>query len=84
MNLPGPMEMDIDDFNVSNIDNYDDVRGHTMSSNKTAFRTISMSSSEPSVNYTTRMECLNDVPDNKKTRKPIDSSQLSYAEHREI
>ena len=27
--------MDIDDFNVSNIDNYNDVRGHTMSSNKT-------------------------------------------------
>jgi len=37
-----------------------------------------------SVDYATRMECLNNVPDNEETREPIDSSQLSYAEHRKV
>ena len=32
MNLPGPVEMEIDDFNVSNVDNYNDMRGHTIPS----------------------------------------------------
>ena len=38
-----------------------------------------MSSSEASVDYATRMEWLNDLPDNEETREPIDSSQLSHA-----
>ena len=38
-----------------------------------------MSSSEASVDYATRMERLNDLPDNEETREPIDSSQLSHA-----
>ena len=73
MNLPGPVEMDIDDFNVSNINNYNDMRGYTIPSNKTASRTVFISLSEASVNYATRMEYLNNVPDDEKTREPIDS-----------
>ena len=84
INLPGPVEINIDDFNIGNVDNYNNVREHIMSSNKTASKIVSMSSSEVSVDYTTRMECLNNVLDDKETRKPIDSSQLSYVEHREI
>jgi len=84
MNLLGPVEMDIDDFNVSNIDNYNDMRGHTIPSNKTTSRTVFMSSSEASVNYATRMEYLNNVPDDEETREPINSSQLSYTEHRKV
>ena len=37
-----------------------------------------MSSSETSVDYATRMEWLNNLPDNEETRELIDSSQLSY------
>ena len=74
MNLPGSMEIDIDNFNIGNVDNYNNVREHIMSSNKTASKMISISSSEVSVDYTTRIECLNNVLDDKETRKPIDSS----------
>ena len=84
MDLPGPVEMNIDDFNISNVDNYDNVRKYTMSSNKTASRMVSISSSKISVNYATRMEHLNNISDNEKTREPIDSSQLSYVEYRKI
>ena len=78
------MEIDIDDFNIDNVNNYDDVRGCTMSSKKTSSRTVSMSLSEALVDYITRMECLNNVSDDEETRKPINSSQLSYAEYREV
>jgi len=56
MTLPNSVEMDIDDFHGGSIDNYNDVRGHTMYSNKTSSRTVSMSSSETSVDYATRMK----------------------------
>ena len=84
MNLPGPVEIDIDDFNIGNVNNYNNMREHIMSSNKTASKMVSIFSSKISVDYTTRMECLNNVLDDKETRKPIDSSQLSYTKHREI
>jgi len=84
MTLPLNMGMDIDDFSGRNVDNYDNVRGHTMTSNKMSSRTISMSSSEASVDYATRMEWLNNVPDDEETREPINSSQLSYTELKEI
>ena len=80
MNLPAPVDMDIDDFNVSNSDNYDDVRGWMMSSNKTTSRMVSMSSSEASEEYTSRMEHLNNLPDDEEIREPIGSSQLFYVE----
>ena len=84
MTLPLNMGMDIDNFSGRNVDNYDNVRGHTMTSNKMSSRTISMSSSEASVDYATRMEWLNNVPDDEETREPINSSQLSYTELKEI
>ena len=74
------MEIDIDDFNIDNVNNYDDMRGCTMFSTKTSSRTVSMSLSEALVDYITRMECLNNVSDDEETREPINSSQLSYAE----
>ena len=42
MTLPTGMGIDIDDFVGSNADNYDDVRGCTMTSNKPSSRTVSM------------------------------------------
>jgi len=79
MTLPNSGEMDIDDFHGKSINNYNNVRGHMMYSNKTSSRTVSMSSSEALVNYTTRIEQLNNLPDNEEIRESIDSSQLSYA-----
>ena len=60
MNLPGPVEMDINNFNIDNIDNYDDIREHTISSNKTASRIISMSSSKVSVLWQLLIAMTND------------------------
>ena len=54
--LPPNMRMDIDDFVSSNIDNYDNVRGHTMTSNKYSFRTVSIFSSKALVDYVTKIE----------------------------
>ena len=66
--------MDIDDFVSSNVDNYDEVRGRTMTSNKNPSRTVSMTSSEASVDYATKMERLNDVSEETAHKEPIDSS----------
>jgi len=66
--------MDIDDFVSSNVDNYDEVRGRTMTSNKNPSRTFSMTSSEASVDYATKMERLNDVSEETAHKEPIDSS----------
>ena len=68
------MGMDIDDFVSSNVDNYDEVRGRTMTSNKNPSRTVSMTSSEASVDYATKMERLNDVSEETAHKEPIDSS----------
>ena len=83
MDLLAPVEMDIDDFNIGNIDNYDDVRGWTISFNKAALRMVSISSSKISVDYTTKIKYLNNVSDDEEIRELIDSSQLSYTEQRE-
>ena len=60
MNLPGLVEIDIDNFNIGNIDNYDDIRKHTISSNKTASRMISMSSSKVLVLWQPLITMTND------------------------
>ena len=67
------MGMDIDDFGSRNVDNYDEMKGYTMISNKISSRTVSISSSKILVDYATKIEWLNNVSDNEKTRKPIDS-----------
>ena len=75
--------INIDNF-ISNIaDNYNEVRGCTLASNKQASKTVLMFSSKASVNYATRMEHLNDCPENKDSREPINSSQLLYMIPRE-
>jgi len=79
MTLPANMGMNINNIFCSNADNYDDVRGHTMTSYKPSSRTVSMFLSKASVDYATRIEHLNNFSENKETREPIDSSQLSYA-----
>ena len=60
MNLPSSVKMDIDNFNIGNVDNYDDIRGHTISSNKTASRMIFMSSSKASVLWQPLITMTND------------------------
>ena len=74
MTLPTNIGMNIDDIFGSNANNYDNVRGYTMTSNKPSSRTVSMFSSKVSVNYTTKMEYLNDFSKNKEIRKSINSS----------
>ena len=55
-----------------------------MTSNKNPSRTISMTSSEVSMNYTIRIERLNDISEEIAYKKPIDSSQLSYVDNKDI
>ena len=82
--LPPNMGINIDNFISSNVDNYDDVRGYTMTSNKHSSRTVSMFSSKILVNYTTRMKQLNNVSDKAVFKEPVDSLQLSYTDENEI
>ena len=70
--------MDINDFVSSNIDNYDNIRGCTITSNKNSSRMVSMFSSKALVDYATKMEWLNKVSEKIISKKPIDSSQLPY------
>ena len=78
------MRINIDDFVSRNVDNYSDMRGYTVTSNKTTSRTVFISSSEASVNYTTRIEQLNEISDKGNIRDSIDSLQLSYAKMKEV
>ena len=71
--LPPNMVMEIDDFVSSNVDNYDDMRGYTLTSNKNPSMTISMSLSKVLVNYTTKMEQLNNVSDKTIFKELVDS-----------
>ena len=78
MTLLANMGMNIDDIFDSNADNYNDVRGCTITSNKPSSKTVLMSLSKALVDYATRIEHLNDFSENKEKRESIDSSQLSY------
>ena len=84
INLLPNVGIDIDNFRDSNIDNYDEIRDHLMTFNESTSRIVSIFSSEASVEYTIRMECLNDVFDNEEVKNPINSSQLSYMEPKKI
>ena len=74
MTLSPNMSMDIDDFGSRNVNNYDEVRDYTINFDKISSSTALMFSSKVLVDYAIRMEQLNNVPNNKKTREPIDSS----------
>jgi len=76
--------MDIDDFVSSNVDNYNNIRDCTMTSNKNSSRTVSISSSKASVDYATKIEQLNDISEETVFKELIDSSQLSYVDEEEI
>jgi len=76
--LPTPGMIDIDIFTVNN---YDNVRGRTMSSSKANSRTTLMSLSISSEPYYENMEHFNDLP-NKEFREPVNSFQLSYDNNR--
>ena len=84
MNLLPNMGIVIDNFGGGNVNNFDKVRGCSITSNKSASRTVSISSSKVLVEYAIRLEHLNDNLDNDKNKDLIDSSQLSYAELKEI
>ena len=55
-----------------------------MTSNKNSSKTVSMFSNKASVDYTTRVEQLNNVSEETVFKEPIDSLQLSYMNEEEI
>ena len=79
MSLPAPVAMNINDFNVGSIDNYEDVREYSISPNKATSRTVSMYLSKASEEYAIRVEWLNNILDDEEIRESINSSNLSYA-----
>jgi len=69
----------VNDILKSACDNYDEVRGHTMTSNTHSPRTASMSSSECNEDYTTKVQ---QKSDNMVEDDPVvmsDNPQLEYA-----
>jgi len=69
------------DIDNCNVDNYDDVRGQTLSHSKSNSRMVLMSSSEALEPYCVKIEQLNDLSD-FLVRESIDSSQLLYDNQR--
>jgi len=76
--------MDIDDFISSNVDNYDNIRGYTMTSNKNSSKTVFMSLNKALVDYSTGMEQLNNISEKTIFKELVDSSQLSYVDKEDI
>jgi len=76
--------MEIDDFINSNVDNYDNVRGYTMTSNKNSSRTVFISLSKALVDYSTGMEQLNNISEETIFKELVDSLQLSYVDKEDI
>ena len=72
--------MNINNFNISNCNNYDDVREYIMSPSKPSTKTVSISSSKALVDYATPMEWCNNLPNDDEVGKPINRSQLSHME----
>jgi len=70
--------MNIDIFTINN---YNNVRGRTISPNKANSRTASMSLSISSEPYYEKIEHFNNLSD-EEFRKPVNSSQLSYNDNR--
>ena len=56
MNLLASVAMNIDDFNIGSIDNYENVRECTISPNKTTSRMVSVSLSKSLEEYAIRVE----------------------------
>ena len=73
MNLPPNIEMDIDNFVGRDVNNYNDIRSYSITFNKNASKTVLMFLSEILVNYTTRMEQLNNISDKGKTKNLINN-----------
>ena len=69
------------DINNYNVDNYDGIRGRTISFSKANLRTTLMSSSISSKLYHNKMEQFNDLFD-EEFRELVDSFQLSYNDNR--
>ena len=78
MTLPALLGIDIDNFNIGNSNNYDKIRRCMMFPNIPTPRTISISSSKALVDYHTKIEWLNNLPDEEEVRELINSSQLFY------
>ena len=66
--------MDIPPYEGMDIDNFGDVRGLLIFSNRAISRIVSMFLSKASEEYAAKVERLNNVLDNEEFREPINSS----------
>ena len=70
--------MNVNGVHSGGLDNYNDVRGITISLAKPSSSSDNMFVTNGSVDYAELMERQNNFVDDNVVKKPINSSQLSY------
>ena len=73
INLLSNIEININNFVSRNINNYDNIRNCSITSNKNTFKIVLISLSEILMDYVTKIKQLNNISDKDKTKNPINN-----------
>ena len=73
INLLSNIGINIDNFVSRNVNNYDDIRSCSITSNKNTSKIVLISLSKILMDYVTKMKQLNNISDKDKTRNPINN-----------
>ena len=73
INLLFNIEININNFVSRNINNYNNIRNCSITSNKNTFKIVLISLNEILMNYVTKIKQLNNISNKDKTRNPINN-----------
>ena len=73
INLLSNIEININNFVSRNINNYDNIRNCSITSNKNTFKIVLIFLSEILMDYVTKIKQLNNISDKDKTKNPINN-----------
>ena len=73
INLLSNIGININNFVSRNINNYDDIRNCSITSNKNTFKIVLIFLSEILMDYVTKIKQLNNISDKDKTKNPINN-----------
>ena len=73
INLLSNIGININNFVSRNINNYDNIRNCSITSNKNTFKIVLIFLSEILMDYVTKIKQLNNISDKDKTKNPINN-----------
>ena len=73
INLLFNIEININNFVSRNINNYNNIRNCSITSNKNTSKIVLISLNEILMNYVTKIKQLNNISNKDKTRNPINN-----------